>query len=167
MTVASTIGEASELVENGKARQFDVVLTDLFMPFTQEERRTVFHSFTGSSREIPEQLPIGLVFALCATNAGVPVALCTDSDHHENHICTLLDMLSIRPVNAQFFGQKEKVPVTYVEARNVPMQARWDAESKTFTPTEEWVFDQPIIKDWQKVLKKAQIVPTTLEEQLA
>lgn len=63
---------------------YDVVLTDLFLPPSQEGVRNV---------DFAQEVPYGLIFALAAMRRGVPVAIVTDGSHHKHPINWALDLL--------------------------------------------------------------------------
>lgn len=158
VTVVDNIKQAYGLLRTFGAKQFDVVLTDLFLPrgdfrgsFNSEYSETAEQSWVDASHP----LPAGLVFALAAANVGIRAVICTDTSHHEDWICSLLDMLH-PPFN------KEEKPgdhkVAYVEARSVPMKSLWDEERKELKPCENPDYDN-VVKDWHAAMKRSGIFP--------
>jgi CheY-like chemotaxis protein len=122
VTTCSTIQDAYSVLERNKG-SYDAVLTDLFLPLGSFRG-----AMSGSAEKPDEELPAGLIFALKAASLGIPVVICTDADHHQSWICTLLDLIRI--------GWYKNQRVTYVEARYVPLG------------TDE----EPVTKNWLEVL---------------
>lgn len=138
VTVIGTVKEAYEALRKGG---FDAVLTDLFMPIG-DFRGAVNRQRVGTPQG---ELPVGLVFALKASNMGIRTVICTDADHHADWICSLLDL-----VGDQRPSQYDDEPVTqanpmvaYVEARSCPTSYN----------------DGPITKDWGKAMERSGLFP--------
>jgi CheY-like chemotaxis protein len=112
-TVVSTIKEAFEILDGEK--RFDVLLTDLWLP--RGSFRGAMHD--GDSSETP--IPAGLVFALRALNLDMKVAIVTDSNHHQDRLCSILDLVR--------HGKNTCTSdIVYVEARWCsPKPQEWDS----------------------------------------
>ncbi len=143
--MVSNIKEAYEVLTSGEV--FDVVLTDLWLPrgeFTGEMR--------GGDTETT-MIAAGLVFAIRATNLGMKVVICTDSDHHEDRLVSVMDMLR----NGRYEKRTTNF-VDFVEARQCPVRGVW--ENGKIVLTEDWYDSKaPNPKDWLKVMQAAGIVP--------
>lgn len=142
-TVVDNIADAYEILQEGEIK-FDVVLTDLWLPRG---------NFTGAMRgtDSPDELiPAGLVFAIRAANSGMTVVICTDSDHHQDRLCSVMDLIND--------WENESRLVHYVEARICPVEGVWrDGE---IVLCEDWLdLDGPYPKDWKKAMQNAEILP--------
>jgi|GEM_PF-2246491 len=152
-----SIKQAYELLKEFGAKQFDAVLTDLFLPLT--DFRGCFSSQYSDVAEknwkSRDLLPAGLVFALAAANVGVRTVICTDTDHHEDYICSMLDMLK-PPYNQRRTGQIDEHKIAYVEARNAQMNAVWDDVNKELKPSDCPDYDN-LVKDWRAAMVESQL----------
>jgi CheY-like chemotaxis protein len=136
--VVDNIKDAYDILRTGE--KFDVVLTDLWLP------RGEFSGAMARHRdEADTMIPAGLVFAIRAMNDGMKVIICTDSDHHKDRLCSLLDLL-----NEGTYG-KEKA-ISFVEARECCLEASW-VDGKIVLGE----YQTPYIKDWSEVLKTLDI----------
>ena len=67
--------------------QYDVVLTDLFLPVSQEGQ---------ANKVIRDEIPYGALFVLWALRTGVKkIALLTDGDHHSDPFIWAMDPLGV------------------------------------------------------------------------
>jgi len=132
VTICTSIQTAFSTLRDGQ-QQFDVLLTDLFLPIG--EFRGMVYPYSKPLGE----LPAGLVFALKAVNLGMSVVIVTDTDHHKDWICTLLDLLY--PDRSDSNRR-----IAYVEARNATTGD----------------YDNPT-KDWGKAIEMADIPGLVLE----
>ena len=147
VTTARTIPDAFALLYE---QQFDVVLTDLFMPAAVSEGciQPVF------GKNVPDdEVPAGLVFAIKAANAGARVVICTDSDHHKNYLCAVLDLLAVN----EFIDPRKEVRGSYdrigrVEARNA------------FVGRTGYHGEGPLVKDWLEVMYYSRLFPEFLDK---
>lgn len=139
LTVVDSIKAAFDIL--GGKEQFDAVLTDLMMPIGD---------FAGAinSQRCPKpsgEIPAGLAFALKAANRGSLVVICTDTNHHNDWICSLLDLLydHRHPDSAK--------RVAYVEARGVPLKGVWNGSEIVMG---SGLSDQPrTIKNWSEAME--------------
>ena len=140
--VVDNIKDAYDILKTGK--KFDVVLTDLWLP------RGGFTGAMDGYRDTAEtMIPAGLVFAIRATNDDTRVVICTDSDHHKDRLCSLLDLLDDGTY-------REKKSIEFVEARNSCVKGFWDGEKQKIVLG---TYGGPNIKDWLKAMQHAQIIP--------
>ena len=131
----------------GRVRpDFDCVLTDLFVPFGEaSDSDCTISSFTGKAKKEgksfdvaleeynslkTKEMPSGVVFALRAVLLGIPVAILTDANHHQDAFVTCMDCLGYEPTK-QF--------------------ARFDTDSGYSLGRHE---SGRGIKDWGKALQK-------------
>lgn len=129
--------------------EFDLVMTDLFMPVGEYTGAMNTRDHARPTGEIP----VGLVFALSAMNAGVPVILLTDMNHHEDWVRSLMDIM-IR------FDQPRqgKVLAIAIDADCVPIEGRWDAEIGRIVMCDDWWKHlEPRIKDWAKAIVQSKL----------
>jgi len=93
VTILSSLQEVDKLLKKKDGlKEFDVVLTDLFLPW---EHLLIYSEERGEDQGMNE-IPIGLVVAMKALNEGIPVAILTDSDHHTNKVVATLEGLRFR-----------------------------------------------------------------------
>ena len=97
LTVVGTVEEAFALFKDNNDTQFDVVLTDLWMPTPQNLRAECGESFLGvkiSDSTDAAQIDAGVFFVLAAVVRGVKyVGIVTDSSHHSDRRVVLLDLI--------------------------------------------------------------------------
>jgi DNA-binding NarL/FixJ family response regulator len=118
-TVVDTVKEGFEALS--KENAFDILLTDLWMP-----RGDFIGAIPpGSVDQADTVIPAGLVFAIRAANIGMHAVIVTDSDHHRDRICSVLDLVN-RADN------KDKQLVKYIEARwdHIGGAKNWRAAAK-------------------------------------
>jgi len=142
--VVDNIIEAYKILKTGE--KFDVVLTDLWLPRG---------NFTGAMGEWHDSetdpVAAGLVFAIRAANDGMKVIICTDSDHHQDRLCSVMDL-----INDETYG-KEKA-IYFVEARSCSIIG-YAYENGKITPSEDWLEKPgPRPKNWLQVMKKVHLV---------
>lgn len=139
MTAAS-IEEAYEILRSGE--RFDVVLTDLWLPsgsFRGALARDYYPAPTA-------QIPAGLVFAISAANNGMKVVICTDSDHHQDILCSVMDLIN------RATPPKERT-IFFVEARTCPVEGCW--ENGKIVMSEDWYKkDLPHPKNWGTIIER-------------
>ncbi len=123
VTTASSFREAHKLLGQNKdadqyvyfdkqePAQFDVVLTDLFMPACPDGiNKAKFASHEGTEK------PYGTVFALAALRRGIPmVAIVTSGNHHADPLVWALDLLGNDPGpykigSTTFFYANDQMP---------------------------------------------------------
>lgn len=75
-------------------KQFDVILTDLFMPAIQY----------GARPGIYEEVPYGVIVTMLALRFEIPVAIVTDIDHHRNPFAYASDLLRSCIMGSTPFG---------------------------------------------------------------
>ncbi len=140
--VVDSIATAYNLLKSGE--RFDVVLTDLWLPRGE---------FTGAMRggdTATTPIPAGLVFAIRAMNDGMKVVICTDSDHHQDRLCSVMDLIGD--------GTSEKKGIHFVEARCCPVEGTW--ENGEIVLSKDWYNKPgPHPKDWLQVMKYAGLMP--------
>lgn len=139
LTTAQTIPTAWNIL---CSEQFDVVLTDMLMPPVAEDhiRRVFTKSLPGY------EVPAGLVFAISAANMGSRVVICTDSDHHKDYLCALLDLVPRTRSN-----KDNSVRTTCVEARNA------------FVGRSGYPDEGPLVKDWLQVMLESGLFPELVD----
>lgn len=146
VTVADTIKKAYEILGSGE--HFDAVLTDLKMPLGNFRGAMNTRDYDYPSSD----LDAGLVFALKAVKMGIRTVICTDADHHNDWICSLLDLLQ---------GGKCEV-VAYMEARSAHLDAYYDEERDEIVFC-EWndprKNGKPIVKDWKAAMIRSGLFP--------
>jgi len=164
LTIIGTIEEAwktnTALMEE-KITPFDVILTDLWMPAPKMHRWTAGSNtldFLGCPYERPDgmvgdQIPAGLIFALLSMRNGIPVGIVTDSNHHQDRLVRMLDLVMRRPHDKKPFNR-----VAMFEARYCFVKGKaWNSRTETVVPSDDqWMSqvnpDLRIIKDWGRVL---------------
>ena len=116
VTIIDNFQVAFDLIDESfgltdKPFDFDIGLFDLWMPIG-DWTRSVFtppSSWNPVYKGVkPEQLPAGLVFVLKFLQQNKKVGIVTDSDHHIDWICNMLDLVSIYkqssiPQNVYYF----------------------------------------------------------------
>ncbi len=123
-----TIAEAFRVLKEGRVHGVDAVLTDLFMPLGG------FQGAMSSPESDPSlPLPAGLAFALRTVNLGIRTVILSDSDHHRDWICSLLDLIRTPDPSNK---------VTFVEARFASVAG-----------------DGPLVKDWAKSMRRSLMFP--------
>ncbi len=140
--VVDTIKAAYEILGTGE--KFDVVLTDLWLP------RGGFTGAMAGGDTAETPIPAGLVFALRAANDGMKVVICTDSDHHRDRLCSLLDL-----IKGGILGKEKSV--YYVEARECPVEGTW--ENGEIVLCNDWYKKSgrhP--KNWLEAMKVARLI---------
>ncbi len=126
--------------------EFDAVLTDLHMPVGKY--RGVMADWIASPKE---ELPVGLVFALTASNFGIRTVICTDSDHHRDWISALLSLVREASHCADY-------KVAYEEARNCRLDAHFDEERNLLVEGNQQQ-DAPLVKDWFMAMQRSRLFP--------
>lgn len=91
--VVSRLDGAVHAMDHG---QFDAVLTDMHMPPDEHYRALNLDRFG-----IKETVPYGFAVILEATKRGLPVAVVTDGNHHEDWISAMIDRMPEAVVNGQ------------------------------------------------------------------
>jgi CheY-like chemotaxis protein len=182
VTVVGSIRTAYELFQYKELR-YDGVLTDLYLPVGDYEgamysaRKIAWNAIKvpegfieETNRVAAQQIPAGLVFALTAVKAGVPTVICTDTDHHRDWICSLLDLVNWVQPSPGKGGRMVK----FVEARSAHLNAWWDEANQIIVPYEgtelkekeyfarQW--DGRFIKDWAKAMQESYLFPQLKEE---
>ncbi len=160
VTVIDNIKQAYQTLEDFGAKRFDAVLTDLFLPlaeFNGSFSACYSEKAWDNHMQPTAQLPAGLVFALAAANVGVRTIICTDTDHHEDYICSLLDIL-YPPYKQGLSGNTESHTVAYVEARNARMLAVWNEENKVLVPSDQPDYEN-LVKDWHVAMVNSNMFP--------
>jgi|CXWL01.1.fsa_nt_gi CheY-like chemotaxis protein len=147
LTTVDSIAKACEILATGE--RFDVVLTDLYLPRGSFSRDMSLNLVTYVPSDT--MVPAGLVFAIRAANDGMKVVICTDSDHHRDPLCTMLDL-----VNEGKRRSEEKM-ISFVEARACHLQGRWE-NGELVESREYGKVDGGIIKDWFRALFWAKLV---------
>lgn len=166
VTTCDNIEDARKALGN-KDDPFDIVLTDLFLPRGGYEGAVATHRYGYPKSE----LPAGLVFALKAINKNIPVVICTDANHHQDWLCSLLDMVH--------FGAEHRV--SFVEARSVNLfPYRWNEEEQKLSLCNECLSkfgesgstypctacdNKPLIKDWLGVMRRSEMFPEMFSEE--
>ncbi len=141
--VVDNITAAYDLLKSGE--KFDVVLTDLWLPRGD---------FTGAMRggdTAATPIAAGLIFAIRAMNEGMKVVICTDSDHHQDRLCSVMDLIN------DGTHDKEKA-IYFVEARTCPVEGAW--ENGEIVLSDDWYKKPgPHPKNWLQAMKVAGLVP--------
>lgn len=98
--------DLESLVTSMDNHKFDAVLTDMHMPPDR------FYSSLSMHSIIPGQdVPYGFAVILEATKRGVPVAVVTDANHHQDWVSAMFDHIKEATVNGQrvlFFNNIRK-----------------------------------------------------------
>ncbi len=143
--LVSDAGTAFRLLARQGAH-YDVLLTDLFMPLGE------FRGEMGRNALPPESIPVGLVFALSAANKGLRTVICTDANHHNDWLCTLLDLVGQKiPImrgmvaTGDAGGGETNQVVAYVEAR--------------------YCLTSSNAKDWREAMEASGLFPELFPEQ--
>lgn len=138
LTVLASVEEAAEIAWTGAIGKFDAVLTDLYLP-TPEKVPNYCPQYGVDDIGLGDQIPAGLAFALIAVSHGIEhVGILTDSDHHRDRMCALLDGLIVDRKD------KKRGQVVRGEARYFNLNTARDENGK---------FVDPIVKDWGKFLR--------------
>lgn len=148
VTVLDNIQDAYTDLKTADLR-FDVVLTDLFMSigFFKGQMTLRRNDYRHS-----QLLPAGLVFAIAAANQGVPAVICSDTDHHEDWICSLLDLLHFGRSNSHY-------RIAFVEARAARMRALWKNGVIVPCSGSDLMASPLLIKDWGDVMERSGLFP--------
>lgn len=91
VTLAGGYAEAMELMQQGKGRYYDVVLTDLQMPAILPKGS----SLSADIIDLDGPVHIGLFLMFEATRRGSECAIVTDADHHQDWMSALFDNFRI------------------------------------------------------------------------
>lgn len=79
---------------------FDIVLTDLNLPYDGERSTTTTHFHEAFSGE--EILPYGFMIAEVCIHHRIPrVGLLTDTNHHKGHMASLFDLINHKVIQKQ------------------------------------------------------------------
>ncbi len=141
--VVGSITAAYDTLKSGE--KFDIVLTDLWLP------RGDFTGAMSDGDTATTLIAAGLVFAIRAMNDGMKVVICTDSDHHQDRLCSVMDL-----INANTHGKKKAI--YFVEARRCPINGVW--ENGEITLSKDWYEKPgPKPKNWLEVMKFTGLVP--------
>ncbi|MBI2443890.1 MAG: hypothetical protein HYV42_01445 [Candidatus Magasanikbacteria bacterium] len=133
---------------------YDAALTDLFLPARN------FVGFGNMRSNVPpESLPAGLIFALHAANLGIPAAIVTDADHHQDWVCNLLDL-----VGGSSWNDEQSQRVSYVEARQCGLRAVWRRGELVILGEDDDCPQGTVIKDWRLAMKLAHLIPFDEED---
>jgi CheY-like chemotaxis protein len=159
VTVATGAEEGYKLIW----QNWDVILTDLWMPVTKGEASDVisddgsvvsklFGTLYHPEKDRPvDEIPAGLVFALRALLQGVKyVAIVTDSTHHDDRLVALLDLVNMRSgVRALSFEARDGAE-TYINPAT-GHSLRWGKELWDLSPDEREGY-RPV-KNWGHTLE--------------
>ena len=158
VTVVSTVEDAFRIFHSGE-KDFDAVLTDLWMPAPAKEWDAGCNRIFGGNPYHPEddehaqgdQIPAGLAFALAAAKGGAAhIAILTDSDHHRDRLVALLDMIG-------HCGRVSSREVRYFPMRNQCVR-RSSGEVLKCDEAWELVHADPkeygYVKNWGKLLQE-------------
>ena len=93
--------------------EFDVILTDLFMPAS---KRGV------GSNPSTEEVPYGVIISMVALRLGIPVAIVTTGSHHSNPFMWALDMIGLgyNGGSTHFIGDTPFTCANVSESRMTP-----------------------------------------------
>jgi CheY-like chemotaxis protein len=164
VVTADTVGEAQNYLRD-EERHFDAVLTDLFLPLGDYRGSLSSHLHHDTEK----QHPIGLVFAIKAANLGIRSVICTDSNHHVNEMCAMLDLVGCVGLSGGDVNQT----IARVDARSCMMIAYWDEEASALvhviddddggypSRTMEAHIKRTghIIKDWSRTMELCGLFP--------
>lgn len=132
--------------ETLKTETFDVVLTDLWLP------RGEFKGATHGDDPPTMPIPAGLVFAIRAANAGSRVVICTDSNHHQDILISVLDLIE------EGVWGKEKA-ISFIEARTCPVEGVVMDDGQIVLCDDYWRKPGPRAKNWLVAMRHAGIIP--------
>jgi hypothetical protein len=126
-----------EIVKNSS--NYDIGLFDLWIPggnwISEMGDKDDSRSALPASKK-PDLFPFGLSFALKFLQLGKQVGILTDSDHHTDWYCSMLDPIS--SFDSEFNGTSQ---VIYCEARCF-----------CYKVNDEWRVNGHLVKDWHSVL---------------
>ena len=136
--------------------KFDAVLTDLWMPRGEFSGDGAISTRHAPKMDADSQIPAGLVFAIKASNLGIKTVICTDSDHHRDWICSLLDLVGLVSLseNPKWARGDSHQRIAYVEARCASMSARWE-DNKIIPCGSSDMNESQTIKDWGRAMKSS------------
>jgi len=138
VVTARNIDEAESLLKSDL--NFEAGLLDLYLPVGPKDQHIKQH-YCGESSYLKsdvEFLPAGIVFALALVNADIPVAIVTDSDHHSDWLCNLLDIVQC----SRLLLHHKPLQVIFVEARGANLGHSEDGS---------------FVKDWAEALDRLKI----------
>lgn len=151
--------QRDELAESACNRpDFDVVLTDLFLPASGEAQGQVGRSLVGQS------MPIGTFIVLYAMKAGVKkIALVTNMNHHNHPASAAVDCLNGRPIafeGVRILATNQPSGASFDESSGQELSDEFlssDEGKKLYPKDSGW--GKPhrgtfISKNWQEVLEK-------------
>lgn len=141
--VIGTVAGAYERLRRGG---FDLLLTDLMMPLADFTGALAPQVMEGGLDRQKEH-PVGLIFAAKAVNMGIRAVICTDSDHHRNEMCALLDLLgSSEPNRGVMFVEARAARLSYGPYKYISLSddGKWVKAEK----------DDKLVKDWRKVMER-------------
>jgi CheY-like chemotaxis protein len=135
VTILTSAAEAMELLrDEQKVKEFDFVLTDLYLP--------------GPGTK--DLMPIGMAIAIAAANAGVRAAIVTDADHHQDLMVAMLDVCDPIKLISPIHGDQGSALIRKLEARMVCVSGKsWDPESERIVDGD----DGRLVKDWDAALR--------------
>ena len=153
VVVAESVRVAYRILKNGEL--FDAVLTDLFLPIGDFIGQMNSGYIKPGDRA--KEIPAGLIFAIKAASKGIRAVICSDSDHHRDWICTLLDLVSANEQINPVFFEEEGISrkIVFVEARFACLRAYWDEAQEVLVPCNDFLKDGRWIKDWLKVMEQS------------
>jgi len=79
-----------------KGKTFDAVLTDMHM-----RPDKTYGSLNLDAYGVKETIPYGFAMMLEATTRGIPVAVVTDGNHHQDWVSAMFDDIKDATVNGQ------------------------------------------------------------------
>ena len=95
IALVTSVGDALRLLRL-KGKTFNAVLTDMHMP-----PDAFYGSLNLDSYGIKETVPCGFAIMLEATQRGIPVAVVTDANHHQDWVSAMFDHIREATVNGQ------------------------------------------------------------------
>lgn len=151
----TVVGEMQEAYEILQEREFDAVLTDLYMPIGR-----YVGAMPSQHDDRAKEVPAGLVFAIKAVNKGARVVICSDANHHQEWLCSLLDLVShVYHRGTPHMNGDPGQKIAFLEARKVSIRGYWDEKGRQIVVTDQYLQGERIIKDWGEVLRRSGIFP--------
>lgn len=175
--------EAYKLLHGARPGDFSAILTDLHFKIEKSRRIPAAPfdpHYPQNMAAIGTQMPFGLAFVLKGVELGVPVALVSDVNHHEDLVTGLLDMfghlygdkngifIGYRPRGGSYSDGVQRMPnprfLLLRDACPMAEDMHWDGtqiirepfppkeQEETWDQFQERVKSKAEVKDWRQAL---------------